>query len=39
VGAAVRALRAQSPSLTHFLNQISWMTTFEQLQQAVEAAG
>jgi hypothetical protein len=39
VGAAVRALRAQSPSLTQFLNQISWMTTFEQLQQAVEAAG
>jgi hypothetical protein len=38
VGAAVRALRAQSPSLTHFLNQISWMTSFEQLKQAVEAA-
>jgi len=38
VGAAVRALRAQSPSLTHFLNQISWMTSYEQLKQAVEAA-
>lgn len=39
VGAAVRALRAQSPSLTHFLNQISWMTSYEQLKQAVEEAG
>jgi hypothetical protein len=38
VGAAVRALRAQSPSLAHFINQISWMTSFEQLKQAVEAA-
>jgi hypothetical protein len=39
VGAAVRALRAQSPSLAHFLNRISWMTSFEQLKQAVEAGG
>jgi hypothetical protein len=35
VGAAVRALRAQSPSLAAFLNQISWMFSFQQLQQAV----
>jgi hypothetical protein len=35
VGAAVRALRAQSPTLAQFLNQISWMTSFEQLQEAV----
>jgi hypothetical protein len=34
VGAAVRALRAQSPSLAAFLNRISWMTSFEQLQRA-----
>ena len=36
VGAAVRALRAQSASLADFVNRISWMTSFEQLQQAVE---
>lgn len=36
VGAAVRALRAQSPSLTQFLYKISLMTSFEQLKQAVE---
>jgi hypothetical protein len=36
VGAAVRALRAQSPSLTQFLHKISLMTSFEQLKQAVE---
>ncbi|MBN2145848.1 MAG: hypothetical protein JW726_00610 [Anaerolineales bacterium] len=36
VGAAVRDLRAQSPSLAVFLNQISWMWSFEQLQRAVE---
>jgi hypothetical protein len=34
VGPAVRALRAQSTSLADFINRISWMTTFEQLQQA-----
>ena len=39
VGAAVRALRAQSPSLAHFLNQMARMTSFEQLKQAIEAAG
>ncbi len=35
VGAAVRELRAQSPTLAAFLNRISWMTSFEQLQEAV----
>jgi hypothetical protein len=35
VGPAVRALRAQSGSLAVFLNRISWMTSFAQLQQAV----
>jgi hypothetical protein len=35
VGPAVRALREQSTSLAGFLNAISWMTSFEQLQQAV----
>ncbi len=38
VGAAVRALRAQSPSLAAFLTQISWMTSFEQLQGALTPA-
>jgi len=36
VGAAVRELRSQSPSLAAFLNRISWMSSFEQLQSAVE---
>jgi hypothetical protein len=36
VGEAVRDLRAQSPSLADFLKRISWMTSFEQLQKAVE---
>ncbi len=35
VGAAVRALRAQSNSVEDFLNRISWMTSFDQLKQAV----
>jgi hypothetical protein len=35
VGTAVRALRLDSPSLAVFLNRISWMWSFEQLQQAV----
>lgn len=35
VGPAVRALRAQSPSLAAFLNRISWMTSFDQLKKAV----
>jgi len=38
VGAAVRALRAQSPSLAAFLNRISWMTSFEQLKRAIAEA-
>ncbi|HSJ87315.1 MAG TPA: hypothetical protein VK909_08915 [Anaerolineales bacterium] len=36
VGPAVRALRAQSASLADFVNTIAWMTSFQQLQQAVE---
>jgi hypothetical protein len=30
-------LRAQSPSLAAFVRRIAWMTSFEQLQQAVAA--
>jgi hypothetical protein len=37
VGPAVRQLRAQSSSLADFLNRISWMTSFEQLQKSVKA--
>ena len=33
VGAAVRALRAKSPSLATFLNRISWISSYEQLQR------
>jgi hypothetical protein len=36
VGAAVRTLRAQSVSLADFLNRISWISSYEQLQRAVE---
>lgn len=36
VGAAVRELWAMSPSLASFLNQISWITSFEQLQAAIK---
>ena len=35
VGPAVRALRERSDSLADFVNTISWMTNFEQLQNAV----
>lgn len=35
VGAAVRALRASSPTLKTFINVIAWMYSFEQLQQVV----
>ena len=35
VGPAVRALREQSDSLADFVNTIAWMTSFEQLQEAV----
>jgi hypothetical protein len=37
IGDAVRKLRAQSSSLSEFLNRISWMWSFEQLQSAVQA--
>jgi hypothetical protein len=36
VGPAVRALREQSDSLADFVNAISWMTDFEQLQEAID---
>jgi hypothetical protein len=36
VGAAVRALRAQSESLADFVYQMAWFWTFEQLQAAVD---
>ncbi len=36
VGPAVRALREQSDSLADFINRISWMTSFEELQQAIQ---
>jgi len=35
VGAAVRRLRQQSPSLNAFINRIAWMVSFEQLQSSV----
>lgn len=35
VGPAVRTLRERSASLADFVNTIAWMTSFEQLQQAV----
>ena len=35
VGPAVRALREQSDSLADFVNTMAWMTSFEQLQEAV----
>ena len=35
VGPAVQALRQQSSSLADFLNRISWISSFEQLQQLV----
>jgi hypothetical protein len=37
VGPAVRALREQSPSLADFVNRIAWMTSFNQLQQAIQS--
>ena len=36
VGPAVRALRAQSASLEDFVNTIAWMTSFDQLQRAIQ---
>lgn len=37
VGAAVRLLRQQSPSLRSFLQRIAWLYSFEQLEQQVTA--
>ncbi|MEJ5241407.1 MAG: hypothetical protein WHS87_09445 [Anaerolineales bacterium] len=36
VGPAVRALRERSASLAEFLNRIAWMTSFEELRQALQ---
>lgn len=36
IGNAVRKLRSQNPSLAAFLNQISWMWTLDQLQEAIQ---
>lgn len=36
VGPAVRALREQSASLEEFINAIAWMTSFEELQEAIK---
>ena len=36
VGPAVRTLRVQSDSLADFVKRISWMTSFEQLQEAIQ---
>jgi hypothetical protein len=36
VGPAVQTLRQRSASLADFLNRISWMSSFEQLQSAVQ---
>ncbi len=35
VGAAVRTLRAKSPSLATFLNRMVWISTYQQLKQEV----
>lgn len=39
VGAAVRALRDQSPSLVEFLDKISWMWSVDQLYEEIGEAG
>ena len=36
VGPAVRALREQSSSLEEFIDTIAWMTSFGELQQAIQ---
>jgi hypothetical protein len=36
VGPAVRALRGKSKTLADFVNTIAWMTSFQQLQQAIK---
>lgn len=38
VGAAVRSLRAQSGSLAKFLKRIAWVTSFDALQELVNAS-
>ncbi len=35
VGASVRLLRLQSATLADFINRIAWMSSYEQLQEAV----
>jgi len=35
VGPAVRLLRQESPSLAAFVNRISWMSSFDELKEAV----
>ena len=35
VGSAVRQMRLDSPSLAQFLKRIAWMSSYEQLQQAI----
>ena len=37
VGPAVRTLREQSDSLADFINTIAWMTSFEELLQAIQS--
>lgn len=39
VGPAVQELRKKSASLAQFLNRISWITSFAQLQQLVQQSG
>ena len=36
VGPAVRALREQSQSLAEFVNTIAWMTSFDELKEAIK---
>ncbi|HJS30030.1 MAG TPA: hypothetical protein VJ768_10435 [Anaerolineales bacterium] len=39
VGEAVRTFRSRSPSLTEFVKRISWITSFEALQELLERPG
>jgi hypothetical protein len=39
VGPAVRALRGRSASLAEFVNRISWITSFEDLQAELQTGG
>lgn len=38
VGEAVQALRERSGSLAEFINRISWMSSFKELQEVVQAS-